>query len=99
MICFDLQKGLTTNAVCVYTDLWSRGYFKTSSYSIVEAGPAGHVGRNINIPAVQIYGIVPRRGSAFEEEKNQNRKILGLSNDRNNILYGIQCNLFIIATV
>lgn len=52
----------------VYTDLWSRSYFETSSYSIVEAGPAGHVGRNINIPAVQIYNIVPRRGSAFTGE-------------------------------
>lgn len=74
MICFNLQKGLTTNAVCVYTDLWSRSYFKTSSYSIVEAGPAGHVGRNINIPAVQIYSIVPRRGSAFEKKKIQTAK-------------------------
>lgn len=94
MIWFDLEKGLTTNTICVYTDLWSRSYFKTSSYSIVEAGPAGHVGRNINIPAVQIYSIVPRGGSAFAEEKKSK-----LSNDGYNKLYGIQCgNLFIIAT-
>lgn len=73
MICFHLQTGLTTNAVCVYTDLWSRSYFETSSYSIVEAGPAGHVGRNINIPAVQIYSIVPRRGSAFAVETKKNK--------------------------
>ena len=60
----------------VYTDLWSRSYFETSSYSIVEAGPAGHVGRNINIPAVQIYSIVPRWGSAFTgKTKSKHRNL------------------------
>lgn len=55
---------MTTNAD---TDLWSRSYFESSSDPIMEAGPAGHVGRNINIPAVQIYCSVPWRGSAFAE--------------------------------
>lgn len=65
VLCFDFQNGLMiTNAD---TDLWSRSYFESSSYPIMEAGPAGHVGRNINIPAVQIYCSVPRRGSAFAE--------------------------------
>lgn len=31
----------------------------------MEAGPARHVGRHINVPAVQIYHGIPRRGSAW----------------------------------
>lgn len=47
------------------THLWSRGYFKSSSYSVMEAGPAGHIGRNINVTAVQIYHSVPGGGTTW----------------------------------
>lgn len=45
-------------------DLGSGSDLQAGGHPVVEAGPAGHVGGNIDVPAVQIHSGVPWRGTA-----------------------------------
>lgn len=50
-------------------DLEARGH------PVVEAGPAGHVGRHVDVPAVQIHRGVPGRSTACPPQKSFKKAI------------------------
>ncbi len=51
--------------------LRSRGDLKTSRHTVVKAGPAGHVGRHIDVTTVQIHHGVSGRSAAWVEKTKE----------------------------
>ena len=62
------------------TDLWSWSYLESGGDSVMETGPAGHIGRDINVPTVQIHHRVPRRSSTCRETRELQGKRINYTN-------------------